>query len=54
MRDKGSIAGEIDERLDKLTSELTSKVGTKKRSEYHTARKLAWLRARRSSVAVVN
>lgn len=47
-----SIGTEIEERLDKLTSELASKVGTKKTSEYHTARKLAWLRARRGSIPV--
>lgn len=45
------IASEVDGRAEKLASELTSKVGTKKRCEYHTTRKLQWLQARCSSAA---
>ncbi len=44
-----STASDIDARVDKLAAQLGSKVGTNKRHEYRTARKLAWLQARRGS-----
>jgi len=43
---RAPIASEVDGRLEKLASALASKVGTKQRCGYHTARKLEWLRAR--------
>ena len=45
------IAREIEQRVNKLASDLTSKVGTEKRRDYHTARKLSWLQVRRGSIA---
>ncbi len=47
-----SVATEVTERLETLASELSAKVGKDKKHEYRIARKLAWLRARRNSVAI--
>jgi len=47
-----TITSDIEERVDQLAAQLGSKVGTNKRRDYHTARKLAWLEARRRSFAI--